>query len=148
MQDLGVELAGGADRDPHPMRVRCFELAFDGGKRLGEVRGCPDERLVRRYPKGREDKQPSPGCASRSRAGRIAGRGRRHLAAPENRYSALSAALRRNSQTQNTVAMTAPAIWKAMKAGASIGRMPENVSVKLRPNVTAGLAKLVEEVNQ
>ena len=35
-----------------------------------------------------------------------------------------------------------------MKAGASIGRMPENVSVKLRPNVTAGLAKLVEEVNQ
>ena len=35
-----------------------------------------------------------------------------------------------------------------MKAGASMGRMPENVSVRLRAMVTAGLAKDVEAVNQ
>ena len=35
-----------------------------------------------------------------------------------------------------------------MKAGASIGRMPAKVSVNVRAIVTAGLAKLVEAVNQ
>ena len=36
----------------------------------------------------------------------------------------------------------------AMKSGMCDGRMPANVSVKLRATVTAGLAKLVEAVNQ
>jgi hypothetical protein len=35
-----------------------------------------------------------------------------------------------------------------MKAGASAGRMPANVSLKERAIVTAGFAKEVEEVNQ
>ena len=49
-----------------------------------------------------------------------------------------------NSQT----ASNAPINWAMMKGGASVGRMPENVSVRLRAMVTAGLAKLVEAVNQ
>ena len=35
-----------------------------------------------------------------------------------------------------------------MKAGADDGATPANVSVRVRPMVTAGLAKLVEDVNQ
>jgi hypothetical protein len=35
-----------------------------------------------------------------------------------------------------------------MNQGASIGRMPEKVLVKLRAIATAGLAKQVEAVNQ
>jgi hypothetical protein len=35
-----------------------------------------------------------------------------------------------------------------MNMGALDGAMPEKVSVRVRPIVTAGFAKLVEEVNQ
>ena len=42
----------------------------------------------------------------------------------------------------------APTISAAMNQGVSIGRMPENVSVRLRAIATAGLAKQVEAVNQ
>ena len=35
-----------------------------------------------------------------------------------------------------------------MKRGASCGAMPANVLVRLRATVMAGLAKLVEDVNQ
>jgi hypothetical protein len=42
----------------------------------------------------------------------------------------------------------APANWATMNPGASTGRMPANVSEAARANVTAGLAKEVEEVNQ
>ena len=35
-----------------------------------------------------------------------------------------------------------------MKAGTEAGSMPAKVSLRVRPIVTAGLAKLVEEVNQ
>jgi len=35
-----------------------------------------------------------------------------------------------------------------MNHGASMGRIPENVSVRLRAMATAGLAKLVDAVNQ
>ena len=34
------------------------------------------------------------------------------------------------------------------KKGMSTSLMPEKLSVKLRPNVTAGLAKLVDEVKE
>ncbi len=54
----------------------------------------------------------------------------------------------RSSQPHSQVASTAPASWAAMKAGASTGRMPANVSVRPRAIVTAGLAKQVEAVNQ
>ena len=39
-------------------------------------------------------------------------------------------------------------ISATMNLGASTGRMPENVLVKLRAIATAGLAKHVEAVNQ
>ena len=39
-------------------------------------------------------------------------------------------------------------IWQTMKPGMLLGAMPANVSVSDRPIVTAGLAKLVDEVNQ
>ena len=35
-----------------------------------------------------------------------------------------------------------------MKAGTEAGAMPANVSVKIRPTVTAGFANDVEDVNQ
>ena len=35
-----------------------------------------------------------------------------------------------------------------MNAGTTAGAMPANVSVSVRPIVTAGLAKLVDDVNQ
>src|SRR5579859_4245704 len=39
-------------------------------------------------------------------------------------------------------------IWAAMNGGADEGAMPAKVSENIRPTVIAGLAKLVEEVNQ
>ncbi len=42
----------------------------------------------------------------------------------------------------------APAISASTKAGTSEGRIPEKVSEKPRAIATAGLAKLVEAVNQ
>ena len=47
-----------------------------------------------------------------------------------------------------TAAASAPRACAAIKAGASPGAMPENVVVKARARVTAGLAKLVDAVNQ
>ena len=41
-----------------------------------------------------------------------------------------------------------PTSWAAMNAGAEDGSMPAKVSLSVRPTVTAGLAKLVDEVNQ
>ena len=38
--------------------------------------------------------------------------------------------------------------WAAIKAGASIGRMPENVLVNERAIVIAGFVKEVDAVNQ
>jgi hypothetical protein len=38
--------------------------------------------------------------------------------------------------------------WAAMNPGAEPGAMPAKVSENIRPMVTAGLAKLVELVNQ
>jgi hypothetical protein len=45
-------------------------------------------------------------------------------------------------------ARAAPPIWAAMKAGAEDGLMPAKVSVIVRPMVTAGLAKLVDDVKK
>ena len=45
-------------------------------------------------------------------------------------------------------ASSAPMISNAMNAGTLLGAMPANVSVSVRPIVTAGFAKLVEDVNQ
>ena len=42
----------------------------------------------------------------------------------------------------------APMIWAGIKAAALAGAIPANVSVKMRPTVTAGFAKEVEAVNQ
>jgi hypothetical protein len=47
-----------------------------------------------------------------------------------------------------TTASAPPTIWAPMKAGAEDGAMPAKVSENIRPIVMAGLAKLVEEVNQ
>ena len=51
-------------------------------------------------------------------------------------------------QRNNPYADTVPTSCASMNMGASMMRMPENVSVSARANVTAGLAKDVEEVNQ
>jgi hypothetical protein len=53
-----------------------------------------------------------------------------------------------NSHRIATNATRAPVNSARMNHGASTGRMPENVSVRLRATATAGLAKLVEAVNQ
>ncbi len=53
-----------------------------------------------------------------------------------------------SSQRNTNVAAVAPSSCATMKPGASTGRMPEKVSVRLRAMVTAGLAKEVEAVNQ
>ena len=45
----------------------------------------------------------------------------------------------------NTAATTATN-WTRMKAGADAGSMPAKVSENVRATVTAGLAKLVDEV--
>src|SRR4051812_47248287 len=41
-----------------------------------------------------------------------------------------------------------PTSSNTMNAGADFGAMPANESVNMRPMVTAGLAKLVDDVNQ
>ncbi len=53
-----------------------------------------------------------------------------------------------NSTPAATWAASAPAICAAMKAGTQDGAMPANVSLSERARVMAGLAKLVDEVNQ
>lgn len=45
-------------------------------------------------------------------------------------------------------AQAAPASWPKMNKGTSLGAIPANVLVRLRATVIAGLAKLVDEVNQ
>jgi hypothetical protein len=52
------------------------------------------------------------------------------------------------SHLNRDVAAPAPTSCAAMKAGASAGRMPANVSLAERASVTAGLAKDVDAVNQ
>ena len=52
------------------------------------------------------------------------------------------------SQPKTRVASTAPANWEMMNAGACPGKIPLNVFEKLLAMVTAGLAKLVDAVNQ
>jgi hypothetical protein len=46
------------------------------------------------------------------------------------------------------MASAPPMIWAPMKLGADDGAMPANVPENIRPMVMAGLAKLVEDVNQ
>jgi hypothetical protein len=41
-----------------------------------------------------------------------------------------------------------PPTWAAMNTGAEDGAIPAKVSESMRPTVIAGLAKLVEDVNQ
>ncbi len=48
----------------------------------------------------------------------------------------------------NPIAARAPASSITMNIGALLGRIPAKVSVSIRPTVTAGFAKLVDEVNQ
>ena len=52
------------------------------------------------------------------------------------------------SARMKEVAAKAPASWATIKAGASAGLMPANVSLAARASVTAGFAKDVEAVNQ
>ena len=52
------------------------------------------------------------------------------------------------NQPKTMAAITAPKTCDSKNAGASNGRMPENVSVAARAIVAAGLAKEVEAVNQ
>lgn len=42
----------------------------------------------------------------------------------------------------------APTSWNPMKAGTDDGLIPAKVFVKARPMVTAGLAKLVDDVKK
>ena len=51
------------------------------------------------------------------------------------------------SQRKKPNAVVAPTSCAAMNPGASIGRIPANVSVRVRAMVTAGLANDVEAVN-
>jgi hypothetical protein len=53
-----------------------------------------------------------------------------------------------NNQREVTAAKTAPTSWARTNPGASDGAMPAKLSLMLRATVIAGLAKLVEEVNQ
>ena len=53
-----------------------------------------------------------------------------------------------NSASSRAAPTTAPTSWAATKPGTEAGAMPAKVSDRARPMVTAGLAKLVEEVNQ
>ena len=45
-------------------------------------------------------------------------------------------------------ASSAPASWAATNAGADAGAMPAKLSDRVRASVTAGFAKLVDDVNQ
>ncbi len=45
-------------------------------------------------------------------------------------------------------AMTAPTTWNAMNPGTDDGAMPANVFENIRANVTAGFAKLVDDVKK
>ncbi len=45
-------------------------------------------------------------------------------------------------------ATAAPTTWKTRNAGTDTGSMPAKVSENIRPIVTAGLAKLVDEVKK
>ena len=45
-------------------------------------------------------------------------------------------------------AISAPVSWAAMKPATLAGAMPAKLSERLRATVIAGLAKLVDEVNQ
>ena len=45
-------------------------------------------------------------------------------------------------------AQRAPMIWATMNSGAPDGSIPAKVSLNILDTVTAGLAKLVDEVNQ
>jgi hypothetical protein len=53
-----------------------------------------------------------------------------------------------NSMRASTYAVPAPSSCAAMKAGASVGRIPEKVLLSERATVIAGLANEVEAVNQ
>ena len=55
---------------------------------------------------------------------------------------------RSNSHFANNAAQPAPNSCGTTNIGTSCGAMPANVSDKLRATVIAGLAKLVDEVNQ
>ena len=46
------------------------------------------------------------------------------------------------------MAAAPPRTWATTNAGADDGSMPANVSLSVRPAVTAGLANDVEDVNQ
>jgi hypothetical protein len=46
------------------------------------------------------------------------------------------------------IATAAPPSWAITNAGTEAGAMPAKVSESMRPTVIAGLAKLVELVNQ
>ena len=52
------------------------------------------------------------------------------------------------SQRNKSVDTAAPRSCATMNAGASTGRMPANVSLAERANVTAGFANDVDAVNQ
>lgn len=53
-----------------------------------------------------------------------------------------------SSQRKSIVAANAPNSCAKIKAGASFGRIPANVSETVRASVTAGFANDVEDVNQ
>ena len=53
-----------------------------------------------------------------------------------------------NNQPKKKAAAAAVISWTRMNMGACVGFIPAKVSEKDRAMVTAGLAKLVDEVNQ
>ncbi len=52
------------------------------------------------------------------------------------------------STLMTAMASAPPRIWAPMKLGTDDGAIPAKVLENIRPMVMAGLAKLVEEVNQ
>src|SRR5207253_3811651 len=51
-------------------------------------------------------------------------------------------------KTPSATASSAPTICMTTNIGTLLGAMPAKVSLSMRPIVTAGLAKLVDDVNQ
>jgi hypothetical protein len=54
----------------------------------------------------------------------------------------------KKSQPASRAASSAPATCETIKSGTELGAIPEKLFVRALATVTAGLAKLVEAVNQ
>jgi hypothetical protein len=128
----------GASAQAKARRLGIAEERKDDGEIRGEPRTqAPQQRTVRLL--GRDIAVAEDGAAL--------DKGKPASAAGVRTYPAC-AGLSPASQCQPSAAPKAAANCIATKAGTSPGAIPANVAVMARARVTAGLAKLVEAVNQ